>query len=164
MSVSTAIDSAALRHALGHFATGVTVVTSLDGDGAPVGTTANAVSSVSLDPPLILVCFAKDSLTLGHVAEHGAFAVNVLGHHHEEASSAFARRGAADAWEKVTHRSGHTGVPRVDDAIAVFDCTVEHRIPGGDHEIVIGRVVDVEAAGGTPLLFYRGAYARLESA
>src|SRR5215510_13449443 len=112
----TGVAAADFRHAIGHFATGVTVVTSVGRSGTPVGTTANAVSSLSLDPPLILVCFAQDSLTLGHVLEHGAFAVNVLGAHHHEASSAFARRGAADAWDTVEHRPGHTGAPRVHDA------------------------------------------------
>lgn len=162
--LSHAVTPGALRDAMGHFATGVTVITALDSSGRPVGTTANAVTSLSLDPPLILVCFARESLTLAHVHDHGAFAVNVLAAHHRDASSAFARRGNADAWGLVDHRPGHTGSPRVHDAVAVLDCTVDDRLAGGDHEIVIGRVVDVETAGGSPLIYHRGAYASLERA
>lgn len=162
--LTDAVTPEALRHAMGHFATGVTVITARDATGAPVGTTANAVTSLSLDPPLILACFARESLTLTHVREHGAFAVNVLAAHHADASTAFAKRGASEAWQLVEHRDGHTNSPRVHDAIAVLDCVVEQRLPGGDHEILIGRVVDVEAAGGAPLVYWRGAYANLEHA
>jgi len=153
-----------LRAAMGHFATGVTVVTSRDDDGAPVGTTANAVASLSLDPPLLLVCFARDSLTLAAVRNHGAFAVNVLAAHDGDLSIAFARRGAADAWEGLEHAAGHTASPRIAGALACLDCSVERLLPGGDHVIVTGRVLDVEtsAQDRAPLLFYRGTYTSLQ--
>ena len=162
MPPSTAqVTGAELRQAIGHFATGVTVVTARDASGSPWGTTANAVSSVSLDPPLILVCFGRDSLTLAAIHETQAFAVNVLGAGQRELSHAFAGRGAAGDWERVTV-PGHAGSPRLRGVIAVLDCAVEHRLPGGDHEIVVGRVVEAETAGpAEPLLFYRGAYAGL---
>jgi flavin reductase (DIM6/NTAB) family NADH-FMN oxidoreductase RutF len=148
---------------MGRFATGVAVVTSVDADGAPVGTTANAVTSLSLDPPLLLVCFDHASTTLAAIRHHGAFGVNVLAAHHEHLSTAFARRGATDVWDAVAHRPGATGTPRLDDVIVHLECTVEHRLPGGDHEIVVGRVQDVETTDDDrpPLLFYRGAYAAL---
>jgi flavin reductase (DIM6/NTAB) family NADH-FMN oxidoreductase RutF len=160
------ISSDEFRHAVGHFATGVTVITSIDADGEPVGTTANAVTSLSLDPPLILVCFDRASVTLEAIITHGAFAVNVLGDRQEHLSANFARRGLAAAWDGVRHRRGRTGSPRLDDVLASLECTVEHRISGGDHEIVIGRVTDVETspAGGAPLLFWRGRYASLHQA
>jgi flavin reductase (DIM6/NTAB) family NADH-FMN oxidoreductase RutF len=153
-----------LRHAMGHFATGVTVITSIDADGQPVGTTANAVSSLSLDPPLLLVCFDRSSQTLAAIAAHGAFAVNVLAAPQEEVSSNFARRGLAANWDSVPHRKGPTGCPRLHGVLATLDCTVEHRLPGGDHEIVVGRVREVETANGeaAPLLFWHGRYASLE--
>jgi flavin reductase (DIM6/NTAB) family NADH-FMN oxidoreductase RutF len=160
----TAVSPADLRHAIGHFATGVAVVTSVATDGSPVGTTANAVSSLSLDPPLVLVCFDRGSQTLAAVRSHGAFAINVLAAEHEELSTTFARRGADAGWDAVGHRHGDTGSPRLHDVLATVECRVEHRLPGGDHEIVVGRVVDVETsadAAAEPLLFYRGAYARL---
>ena len=151
------------RHAIGHFATGVTVVTTVGADGKPVGTTANAVSSLSLDPPLVLVCFDQDSLTLAAVLAHGAFAVNVLSEPQRHLSVNFARRGLAAAWHGVRHRPGRTGSPRLDGVLATLECTVEHRLPGGDHEIVIGRVRDAEASGdgAAPLLYWRGGYVSL---
>ena len=159
----TDVAAADLRHAMGQFATGVTVVTSVDAAGEPVGTTANAVSSLSLDPPLLLVCFDKSSLTLEAVREHGAFAINVLAAPQHHLSRNFARRGLAAVWEEVTHRPGPHGCPRLDGVLAGLECTVEHYLPGGDHEIVVGRVrhVETSADDDAPLVFWRGAYASL---
>jgi len=158
------VSAAELREAMGYFATGVTVVTSVGADGEPVGTTANAVTSLSLEPPLVLVCFDLDSSTLRAIRGHGAFAVNVLGHRQRHLSVNFAKRGLAAVWDGVAHRRGPTGSPRLADVIAVIECTVEHALPGGDHEIVIGRVRHVESSGkgATPLLFWRGQYAAIE--
>jgi flavin reductase (DIM6/NTAB) family NADH-FMN oxidoreductase RutF len=153
---------------MGHFATGVTVVTSVGADGQPVATTANAVTSLSLDPPLLLVCFAQSSQTLAAVREHGAFAVNVLGAHQRELSANFARRGLGAVWDGVPHQPGLTGSPRLHGVLATLECTVENRLPGGDHEIVVGRVRAVETAveaaddAAVPLLYWRGGYAELD--
>ena len=154
------VSPAALREAMGHFATGVTVVTSVGADGEPVGTTANAVTSLSLEPPLVLVCFDLKSATLTAIRHHGAFAVNVLGHRQRQLSTNFARRGLAAVWDEVRHHRGPTGSPRLADVIAVIECTVEHSLPGGDHEIVIGRVrhVETNSEGASPLIFWRGKY------
>jgi flavin reductase (DIM6/NTAB) family NADH-FMN oxidoreductase RutF len=153
-----------LREAMGQFATGVTVITSVGPDGEPVGTTANAVTSLSLEPPLVLVCFDLKSTTLAAIRGHGAFAVNVLGHRQSQLSANFAKRGLAAVWDGVRHHSGPTGSPRLADVIAVIECTVEHAHPGGDHEIIVGRVRHVETSGegATPLVFWRGRYASLE--
>jgi flavin reductase (DIM6/NTAB) family NADH-FMN oxidoreductase RutF len=162
--VTTAgVNAAELRHAMGHFATGVTVITSVRTDGQPVGTTANAVSSLSLDPPLVLVCFDRASTTLEAVRAHGAFAVNVLAAHQQDLSANFARRGLTAAWDGVRHRPGPTGSPRLHGVLATLECTVEHRLPGGDHEIIVGRVHHVETsdAEAAPLLFWRGRYTSL---
>ena len=157
---SAEISASEFRQAMGHFATGVTVVTSVDEEGDPVGTTASAVSSLSLDPPLVLVCFDLGSLTLRAIRGHGAFAVNVLSAPQQQLSANFARRGLAAAWDGVRHRPGPTGSPRLDGVLAVLECTVENSLPGGDHEIVVGRVHDVEVAYGeaAPLLYWRGSY------
>jgi 3-hydroxy-9,10-secoandrosta-1,3,5(10)-triene-9,17-dione monooxygenase reductase component len=158
------VSPAELREAMGHFATGVTVITSIDSAGAPVGTTANAVTSLSLEPPLMLVCFELRSATLAAIRGHGAFAVNVLGHRQRQLSNNFARRGLSAVWDEVTHHRGPTGSPRIADVIAVIECTVEHSLPGGDHEIIVGRVQHVETNGesATPLLFWRGQYTSIE--
>ena len=158
------VSPAELRDAMGHFATGVTIITSVGPDGAPVGTTANAVTSLSLEPPLVLVCFDLKSATLEAIRGHRAFAVNVLGQRQRHLSANFAKRGLAAVWDGVTHHRGPTGSPRLADVIAVIECTVEQAFPGGDHEIVIGRVRHVETSpeAATPLLFWSGRYTSIE--
>jgi 3-hydroxy-9,10-secoandrosta-1,3,5(10)-triene-9,17-dione monooxygenase reductase component len=149
---------------MGQFATGITVVTSCDGAGAPVGTTANAVTSLSLQPPLLLVCLDRTSLTLEALRAHGAFAVNVLGERHRDVSAAFARRGSNGAWTGVRHRPCSTACPGLVDALATIDCKLEHIYPGGDHEIVVGRGVEIHVHGSAeaPLVFHRGEYATVQ--
>jgi flavin reductase (DIM6/NTAB) family NADH-FMN oxidoreductase RutF len=163
MKTTAGVSPTELREAMGHFATGVTVITSIDENSEPVGTTANAVTSLSLDPPLVLVCFDLASVTLRAIHGHGAFAVNVLGHRQHLLSANFARRGFAAAWDGVRHGRGATGSPRLDDVLAVVECTVEQSVPGGDHEILIGRVRHVEVNGvqTAPLVFWRGRYASI---
>jgi len=158
------VSPAELREAMGHFATGVTVITSVGPDGKPVGTTVNAVTSLSLEPPLVLACFELSSATLAAIRDHGAFAVNVLGHRQRHLSANFAKRGLSAVWEGVSHHRGPTGSPRLTDVIAVIECTLEHALPGGDHEIVIGRVrhVETNGEGATPLLFWRGTYTSID--
>ncbi len=160
------VTASEFRQAMGHFATGVTVVTSIGADGEPVGTTASAVTSLSLDPPLVLVCFDRASLTLEAVRAHRAFVVNVLAAPQQHLSVNFARRGLAAAWDGIRHRPGPTGSPRLDGVLAALECTVEYSLPGGDHEIVVGRIHDVETIGkdATPLLYWRGTYASLGEA
>ena len=164
MAAAPGVSAVEFREAMGHFATGVTVVTSIGEDGEPVGTTANAVTSLSLDPPLLLVCFDLSSATLQAIRSHGAFVVNVLGHRQRHLSANFARRGLAAAWDGVRHRRGPTGSPRLDGVIAVVECTVEHALPGGDHEIIVGRVrhVETNTDGAAPLVFWRGGYTSLD--
>jgi flavin reductase (DIM6/NTAB) family NADH-FMN oxidoreductase RutF len=162
MAIEATADE--FRRAMGSFATGVTVVTSVGPDGGPVGTTASAVSSLSLDPPLVLVCFDRASATLDAVRAHGGFVVNVLAAPQQHLSANFARRGSAAVWEGVRHQPGVMGSPRLHGALAVLDCTVEHHLPGGDHEIVVGRVRAAETRDDAtaPLLYWRGSYASLQ--
>ena len=140
------------------------MVTSVGADGAPVGTTASAVTSLSLDPPLVLVCFDRGSHTLVAVQAHGAFVINVLAAPQRHLSANFARRGVAAAWDGIRHRRGPTGSPRLEDTLAALECTVEYRLPGGDHEIVVGRAREVETnrPDTAPLLYWRGGYASVE--
>jgi flavin reductase (DIM6/NTAB) family NADH-FMN oxidoreductase RutF len=160
---SAGVTAAEFRHAIGHFATGVTVVTSISSDGHPVGTTASAVTSLSLEPPLLLVCFDRASVTLQAVRAHGAFVVNILAAPQQHLSANFARRGLTAAWDEVRHRPGRNGLPRLDGVLATLECAVEEHLSGGDHEIVVGRVQDVETNGrdAAPLLYFRGRYGRL---
>jgi flavin reductase (DIM6/NTAB) family NADH-FMN oxidoreductase RutF len=153
-----------LRHAIGHFATGVTVVTSVGPDGEPAGTTATAVASLSLDPALVLVCLDWRSATLRAILGHRAFAVNVLAYGQAGVSANFGRSGDTASWQGVLHDRWPSGNPRLDGVLAGLDCAVDSVVTGGDHEIVIGRVLDagVGAGSGGPLLHWRGRYGRLE--
>jgi flavin reductase (DIM6/NTAB) family NADH-FMN oxidoreductase RutF len=159
------VSAGELRDAIGCFATGVTIVTSVGAGGEPVGTTASAVSSLSLEPPLVLVCLDRSSQTLSAIRGHRAFAVNVLAADQHEISTNFARRGRAATWESVSHRHGSTGSPRLDGVLAVLDCAVERVVAAGDHDVVIGRVHEITTSDEdlAPLLHYRGAYSRIGS-
>jgi flavin reductase (DIM6/NTAB) family NADH-FMN oxidoreductase RutF len=150
---------------MGHFATGVAVVTATDGSGRPYGTTANAISSLSLDPPLVLACLRRESETLGALSQTNRFAVNVLGADQRELSDRFARRTTPESWAGVAHRLPD-GVPVLDGAVATVECTVHEIADGGDHVIVIGHVRAVGHPDDhvDPLLFYRGTYAALGAA
>jgi flavin reductase (DIM6/NTAB) family NADH-FMN oxidoreductase RutF len=163
--VSATVSSQELRHALGHFTTGVTVVTTTSADGEPVGTTASAVSALSLDPPLVLVCLARSSETLSEISDRRRFAVNVLSDAQRHLSDNFARRGDGAVWSDVVHRIDDDGLgnPRLDGALAVIDCELAESVAGGDHEIVVGRIQRLEVGGGElrPLVHFRGAYAAL---
>lgn len=160
---SNAIEPAIVRQALGHFATGVTVVTTRGQGGEPVGTTASAVSSLSLTPPLLLVCLERSSETLASIRDHRAFAVNVLAESQAMLSANFARRGAEASWEEIGYQHGATGCPCLDGVLTVLHCRLERCLDGGDHEIVIGGLVgvdhNIEQLG--PLLHFRGSYASL---
>lgn len=151
-----------LRDAMGHFATGVSIVTAADRGRRPFGTTANAISSVSLDPPLVLACLRRESETLQALRETGKFAINLLGDQQRELSDRFAKKARPDTWDGVAHRLPD-GVPVLDEALATVECVTHELAEGGDHVIVIGRVVAVSHPDDheAPLLFYRGRYATL---
>jgi 3,4-dihydroxy-2-butanone 4-phosphate synthase len=153
-----------MRDVMGHFATGVSVITARDADGAPVGTTANAVSSVSLDPPLLLACLARNSETLAAIRETGRFAVNILAADQRHHSDRFARKGEATRTHEVDFGDHEHGVPVLPGALATIACELEAIHPAGDHEIVVGdaRHLHHRGPGTRPLLFYRGSYSRLQ--
>jgi flavin reductase (DIM6/NTAB) family NADH-FMN oxidoreductase RutF len=146
------------RDVMGHFTTGVTVVTAHAASG-PVGMTANAVCSLSLEPRLLLVCFANGARTLGVVRETERFGVNVLASGQEDLARLFASKSPEkEKFAGVQHRV-HDGIPVIEGTLAWVGCTLQEWIPGGDHTIGIGAVTAAEAAPeGEPLLWFRGAY------
>lgn len=152
------VDPQAYRTAIGHFATGVAVVTCAGPDG-PAGLTTNAITSVSLDPVLLLVCFERSSRTLAAVRVARRFAVNVLRAGQHDLAAVFAsKRVQREKFEAVTHRIEHA-VPVLDDALAWLACDLQELQPAGDHTIGIGAVTHVHSdPAGEPLLFFRGAY------
>ncbi|HUP69049.1 MAG TPA: flavin reductase family protein [Acidimicrobiales bacterium] len=159
-------DDARFRQVLGHFGTGVTVVTAVD-RGEPIGFTAQSFTSVSLDPPLISVCPSRRSVTWPRMERAGAFCANVLASDQEEAARAFAIRDA-DRFASVGWVPAPvTGSPVLSGVLAWVDCRVQAVHQAGDHLIVVGSVVGLglgtDDGGRTPLLFYRGGYGRFES-
>lgn len=156
------IDKQTFRSALGRFAAGVTVVTTVGRDGAPCGLTATAFTSVSLDPPLILVCIDKRAESYPHLMEADAFGVSFLEAGQQETSNRFARSGT-DKFAGVTTHTGATGAPWIDGALAHLDCRTAQRVDAGDHTIFIGQVEAAEVFSGEPLVYYSGAYRRVVS-
>jgi flavin reductase (DIM6/NTAB) family NADH-FMN oxidoreductase RutF len=153
------LDQRALRRAFGAFPTGVTITTTLDETGDPVGFTANSFTSVSLDPPLLLVCLARTASSFSAFAATPRFAVNVLAAGQREASATFATRGA-DKFAAVRWAARTTGAPVLDGVAAWFDCETDSVAPAGDHVILVGRVVGFGDAAAEPLGYWRGAYVR----
>jgi flavin reductase (DIM6/NTAB) family NADH-FMN oxidoreductase RutF len=145
------------RSVMGRFATGVTVVTATSPEG-PVGLTANAVCSLSLDPLLLLVCFDNEARTLPVVREAGRFGVNVLRSDQEALARLFASKAPErEKFAGVAH-TVHDGIPVIEGVLAWVGCRLERLIPGGDHTIGIGAVEAAEAGQGEPLLWFRGSY------
>jgi flavin reductase (DIM6/NTAB) family NADH-FMN oxidoreductase RutF len=159
----TEADRQRFRAVMGHFTTGVAVVTAHGDDGA-VGMTTNALCSLSLDPLLVLVCFDNDARTLPVVRQSGRFGVNVLraGQHH--VSGQFASKLPLDRkFAAVDYRLEH-GVPLLQEALAWLACELREELPGGDHTIGIGAVLAMDHGEGDPLVWYRGSYASLNTA
>ena len=154
---STEFDQSAYRRALGCFATGVAVVTALDKNGAKAGITINSFNSVSLRPPLVLWSVAADSQSFDVFVEAEHFAVNVLAMHQRDISERFAASGSIK-FDDLDCDEGIAGVPILPTYSAVFECQTEHSYEGGDHTILVGRVLKFEDRKTDPLIFYRGHY------
>lgn len=151
------IDKNELRRVMGHFATGVTVITTVNKDGQMLGLTANAFSSVSLDPPLCLISVDKKAESYGSFEESRVFTVNILASDQEALSRKFAVSGG-NKFEGVAYRIGANGAPILDGALAYIECKLYAAYDGGDHTIYLGEVQQAEITEGKPLLFFRGGY------
>ena len=150
------------RHVLAHFASGVTIVTTYDSERRPTGLTASAFCSVSLDPPLVLICVDHKSQSFPHLRESGRFAINILHQEHEQLSRRFAS-SRLDKFDGVPYTVGELGVPRIEGALACLECRTVSAHVEGDHTIFVGRVESIGVGDGDPLLYYRGRYQRLRS-
>ncbi|MBM3570620.1 MAG: flavin reductase family protein [Alphaproteobacteria bacterium] len=151
----------AFRDALGCFATGVTIAATLARDGRPEGLTINSFASVSLDPPLVLFSLDRKARCLDSFQLAHGFAISVLRDDQVELSRAFAARGGPD-WNAVAWSRWGQGSPVLRDALAALDCQVHARYDGGDHVILVGKVIKLQHGEGQPLLFYRGRYRRVD--
>ena len=157
----TGSDPRTLRDALGCFATGVTVVTCFDEGNEPFGITANSFTSVSLDPPLLLVCIHKHAACAAALARANHFAINVLQTEQQPASITFSTR-VEDRFGSMAWSCGEAGAPILKDSLCVFECERFAVYDGGDHHILVGRVIKASFdAAVDPLLYFRGRYRRL---
>lgn len=154
-------DPRTLRDALGCFATGVTVVTCVNEDGQPAGLTVNSFTSVSLDPPLLLVCLYKQAASAAALTHASHFAINVLQAGQQPASISFSTRNE-DRFGKTPWTRGEAGAPILADSLGVFECENYAVYDGGDHHILVGKVMKASFdASLDPLLYFRGRYRRL---
>lgn len=151
-------DADSVRHVLGHYPTGVAVITARTPDG-PVGMAVNSFTSLSLRPPLVLFCPAESSTTWPVLREIGTIAINVLSAGQQSVSRAFAARGS-DRFNGIDWSPGGNGAPLLDDALGWLECTVDAEYPAGDHTVVIARIelMGVHDAIADPLVFFRGGY------
>jgi flavin reductase (DIM6/NTAB) family NADH-FMN oxidoreductase RutF len=156
-------DDRRFRDALGCFATGVAIVTTRRADGAPEGLTVNSFTSVSLDPPLVLFNLDRQGRCAGSFRSATHFAVHILGNRQSALSKAFAARGGAD-WSRVAWTAGVGGAPILPGDLATLQCAVHARHDGGDHEILVGRVLALRHSNGDPLLYFRGRYHTIAAA
>ena len=158
----TVLEQELFREVIGRFASGVTVITTTS-DGTDHGTTASAVSSLSLDPPMLLICLNKTSDTRAAVLAAGAFGVNILAEGQDQIAATFARKGP-DKFRGVEIVRGSTGLPLIGGALAQLECEVAETVTGGTHTVFLAHVRHASAAEGAPLTYFRGRFGRLESA
>lgn len=152
-------DSQLQRKIMGQFATGVTIITMNNG-GETWGMTANAVTSVSLDPPLVLVCVETGNQTHPRLTEAGCFVINILSAEQKDLSDRFAFAGPKDC-SGLEVSAGTTGAPILPGTLGYVDCQVHKVVSAGDHDIFLGEIVDGELLEGEPLLFFAGGYRKL---
>ena len=151
------IDKIEFRNAMGHFATGVTVVTVLDGQGGIGGLTANAFSSLSLDPPLVLICVDTFSQARIFIESEKAFTIHFLADDQEKTAASFAQHGPNKA-DGVIWELSQQGIPRLTEYMVALECQLENEFEGGDHTIIVGKVLDISIheSNRPPLTYYKG--------
>lgn len=155
------LDPDAFRAVMGRFASGVTIVTATDGDGRDHGMTVSAFASVSLQPPLVVVCIDQAASMHDILVDAQYFAINILASNQEPIARRFADTGA-QRFEGIGYRSGENGVPVLNDVLAFVECKRVSSTPAGDHTVIVGETVATAVRDGRPLLYYRGGFAQLE--
>ena len=156
-----AVEKAEFRRALGHFAAAVTVITTKLDSGDAAGITVTAFSSLSLDPPLVLICIDHRAKLHAHLKVDGFFAVNILAEDQEVCSRRFAS-SEPNQFREIGYTEGVSGAPLIQGAIANLECRITQALPGGDHTIFIGEVEATRVQEGKPLVYFRGGYAALK--
>jgi flavin reductase (DIM6/NTAB) family NADH-FMN oxidoreductase RutF len=161
-SDSLRVTGAEFRRACGRFATGVSIATVLDATGAPHGLTVSSFTSVSLEPPLVLVCLGLEVTNLQLFRAATYFGINVLAADQQALSERFARKGE-DRFDGLAWDAGATGVPLIPGCLARIECRLYRRLEMGDHDIFIGEMLHADVADGNPLIYFSSTYRTLES-
>jgi flavin reductase (DIM6/NTAB) family NADH-FMN oxidoreductase RutF len=156
------LDPDEFRSVLGRFASGVTVVTCTDAQGRDCGITVSAFASLSLQPPLVVMCIDHDASTLPALMAASHFVVNILAAHQEAIARRFSMPDAEQRFEGLGFTRTQAGGAVLEDVLASLECRAVQSIPGGDHTIFVGEVETATARSATPLLYYRGGYSQLE--
>ncbi len=154
---ATPVSSEEFRRACGRFATGVAVASVLDGAGTPHGLTVSSFTSVSLEPPLMLICLGHAVTSIDQFRESRHFAINVLAEEQRELSERFATKGS-DRFDGLAWERGEFGVPLLTNALATMECAVVRRVTAGDHDIFIGEMLRARVRDGQPLIYYASSY------
>ena len=155
-------DTLTLRKVLGRWATGVTIATTMSDDEKPHGLTVNSFTSVSLDPPLVLFCIAKDAGSLPHFLQNQYFAINILNSNQSQISGKFAAHNI-DRFENIEWQKGEFGAPLINEALGLIECQFYEAYEAGDHHIIIGKVEKANFdQSKEPLLYYQGQYQKIE--
>ena len=162
ITATVSVDPLELRRCLGQFPTGVTIVTTTEGDGTPTGMTASSFNTLSLDPPLVLWSIDRKAGCFDAFDQGAHFAIHVLTEADQDLALRFASRGG-DKFAGLAFEAGIGEVPLLDHYCARFECAVENRFDGGDHVILVGRVQRMTTRSAAPLVFHRGNYSRLET-
>ena len=155
------IDDAEFKFAMSHFTSGVTVVTT-EHDGRPFGMTVASFASLSLHPPLVLVCIEKSVKSHEAITAVGRFAVSILSQEQGEISNRFASR-VEDKFEGIEIRRTANGIPTIARALTTLECDLRDQFPGGDHSIFVGEVIAISTTEGAPLVYFRSGYRSLEA-
>jgi flavin reductase (DIM6/NTAB) family NADH-FMN oxidoreductase RutF len=162
-SKKMSIDKHLFMRVMGSFASGVTIITTFGKDGQARGFTASAVSSLSLEPPMLLVCINEHSTTLDEIKEAGSFAVNILSTDQQETAQRFATRRDDRFGGLRWRRGAETGAPVIDGSLAYAECRLTDNCKGGDHVVLMGEIVAGSANEAEPLLYFRGRYGTYEA-
>jgi flavin reductase (DIM6/NTAB) family NADH-FMN oxidoreductase RutF/DNA-binding GntR family transcriptional regulator len=159
LAASRVLTPAEFRDVIGHFASGVTVITATS-QGRPIGTTASAVSSLSLDPPMVLICMNRESKTGRAISLEGTFAINILAAEQASLAKHFATKDP-HKFASVFHEMSARGLPVLTDVLAHLECQVTEQVTGGTHTVFLAEVLHASARGGSPLAYFRGSFGRL---
>lgn len=155
-----AVSGDEFRRACGRFATGVAVASVVDERGAAHGLTVSSFTSVSLEPPLVLICLGHDVTIIEAFRRASHFGINILREQDRDLSQRFATKGL-DKFNGISWRPGRTGVPLIDSALSAIECETHQRVQSGDHDILVGRVVATRVEDGAPLIYYASHYRKL---